>query len=50
MQVRELFGLAGAIVVLAGVAVAITRGDKTAQVLEATGNGFAKVIKAATLS
>lgn len=49
MQVRELFGLFGSIVVLAGVAVAITRGDKTAQVLDATGKGFANVIRAATL-
>ncbi len=49
MAVRELFSLAAAIVILAGVAVAITRGDQTARVLDATANGFANVIRAATM-
>ena len=49
MAVRELFSLATAFVVLAGVAVAITRGDKTAQVLNSAAAGFGNVIRAATL-
>lgn len=49
MAVRELFSLATAIVILAGVAVAITRGDQTARVLDATASGFGNVIRAATL-
>ncbi len=49
MAVRELFSLATAIIVLAGVAVAITRGDQTAHVLDSAASGFGNVIRAATL-
>jgi hypothetical protein len=49
MAVREVFSLLTAIVVLAGIAVAITRGDQTAHVLDASANGFGNVIRAATL-
>lgn len=46
--VTELFGLLGAIVVLAGLAYAIGHGGKTAQVVTALGNTFVNSIKAAT--
>jgi len=49
LAVRELFSLATAIIVLAGVAVAITRGDQTAHVLDSAASGFGNVIRAATL-
>ena len=46
--ITELFGLLGAIVVLAGVAYAIGHGGKTAQVISALGKTFTDSIKAAT--
>ncbi len=49
MEVREIVGLFGAIIFLAGVSVAIIYGDKTAQVLQAGTGGFANMVKAATL-
>lgn len=49
MTVREVFGLGAAIIFLAGLSVAIINGDKTAQVLGAGTNGFANLIRAATL-
>lgn len=48
-SVSEIFGLAGAIVVLAGISVAIIYGSKTAQVINAAGGNFASAIRAATL-
>lgn len=47
--VPEIFGLLGAIVVLAGLSVAIIYGGKTAQVLTAAGSAFSGAIRAATL-
>lgn len=49
MEVREVIGLGAAIIFLAGLSVAIINGDKTAQILGAGTNGFANLIKAATL-
>lgn len=48
-SVAELFGLAGAIVVLAGISVAIIYGSRTAAVINAAGSNFAGAIRAATL-
>lgn len=45
----ELFGLAGAIVVLAALSVAIIYGSRTAAVINAAGSNFASAIRAATL-
>lgn len=49
MRISEIFSVATAVLVLAGVSVAIVRGDQTAKVLTATANGFANVIRSATL-
>lgn len=49
MNTSEIFGLAASVVVLATVSVLIVNGGKTAKVIGATGNAFAKSIKAATL-
>jgi len=48
-SVGEIFGLAGAIVVLAGISVAIIYGGRTAQVVNSFGNNFVGAIRAATL-
>lgn len=50
MATRDIFGLAGAIVLLAGLATVVIRGGQTAQILSAAGQSFATVIKAATQS
>lgn len=49
MEVREIVGLFGAVVFLAGVSVAVIYGDRTAQVLGAGTTGFSNMIRAATL-
>lgn len=49
MAARDVFGLLGAVLVLAGLSVAIVNGSGTAQVLGAAGNSFSTVIRAATL-
>lgn len=49
MNTSEITGLAFAIVVLAGVSMAILYGDRTAQVVGAVGKAFSNSIKAATL-
>jgi hypothetical protein len=49
MDLTQGFGLLTTIVVLAGVSVAIVNGDKTAKIFGAGADGFAKVIRAATL-
>jgi hypothetical protein len=49
VAVREILGLGATIVFLAGLSVAIIYGDKTAAVLGAGTNGFANLIRAATL-
>lgn len=48
MDASSITGLAGAIVFLAIIAVAIINGGKTAQIISATGNAFIGSIKAAT--
>jgi hypothetical protein len=47
-MVRDIIGVATAIVVVAGLAVVVARGGETAKVLSAAGHGFAEVINAAT--
>lgn len=47
-SVNELFGLAGSIVVLAGLTVIVLNGGKFARVINAAGNTFIGSIKAAT--
>jgi len=49
MAVREIAGIGVALIVLAGLAVAVARGGDTAQILTAGANGFSNMIKAATL-
>ena len=49
MELRELFGLGIAFLVLAGISVAIVNGGNTANVVGAFADGFAKDINAATL-
>jgi hypothetical protein len=49
MAVDKVAGIAFAIVVLAGLSMAILYGDRTAQVIGAAGTAFTKSIKAATL-
>lgn len=49
MEVREVIGVFAAVIVLAGLSVAIVNGGRTAQILEAGGNSFAEIIRAATL-
>lgn len=46
--VGEIFGLAGAIVALAGLSVLIVHGGKTSRVIRASGNAFVRSIRAAT--
>lgn len=49
MNMRDLVGLGTAVLVLAGLSMAITRGGDVAKILEATGNSFSTVVRAATL-
>lgn len=49
MIVKEIAGIAVAVLVLAGLSVAIVNGGNTANVLNASGSAFSNVIKAATL-
>jgi hypothetical protein len=44
----EIIGLAGAIVVLAGVSVAIVNGGNTAKVITASGKAFTDSLRVAT--
>ncbi len=48
MMVKDIVGVAVAIVVLAGLTVMVKNGTGTANVLVGAGNGFATAIKAAT--
>lgn len=50
MAGRDIFGLLSALVVLAMFSRAVISGDQTAQILKASGDSFATVIHAATLS
>ena len=45
---HEIIGLAGAIVVLAGLSVIIVNGGNSAKVINALGNTFVDSVKAAT--
>lgn len=49
MEVREVIGLGASVIFLAGLSVAIINGGSTANILGAGFNGFANIIKAATL-
>lgn len=48
MNFSEVLGLAGSIVVLAGVSVAIVNGGNTAKVIGAAGKAFTDSIRVAT--
>lgn len=48
MAVREIVGLATAVLVLAGVTYAIFNGTQTAKILDASSTGFGNIIQAAT--
>lgn len=48
MLVKEIFGLFTAIVLLAGGAYALYRGDETVRVIGAAGDSLANAITAAT--
>ena len=48
-NVSELIGVFAAIVVLAGVSVAIVNGGNTAKIITSFGDAFSKSISAATL-
>jgi hypothetical protein len=49
LEVREIISLGAGILVLAGLSMAIINGDKTASILGAGTNGFANLVRAATL-
>ncbi|MDE3097001.1 MAG: hypothetical protein KGK07_13515 [Chloroflexota bacterium] len=49
MVIKDVFSIATAIIVLAGLSMAILHGGETARVIEAGTNGFASLIKAATV-
>lgn len=46
---RDIIGVATAIVVVAGISAAIVRGQETATIVGSIGTAFSNVIKAATL-
>jgi len=48
MVVKDVIGLMAGIVVLAGIAYAIWRGDETVKIIGAAGDAFAGSIVAAT--
>lgn len=48
MKTNELVSVVVAVIVLAGIAVAIVNGGQTAQVLKAGSDGFSQVIKTAS--
>lgn len=49
MVMRDVIGVFSGIVVLAGIAVALSKQSDTANVISAFGSSFGSVIKAATL-
>lgn len=49
MEVREIVSVAVAILVLAGISVAIINGGNTSLVVGSVTNGFSNMVKAATL-
>jgi hypothetical protein len=48
LTIREIFGLAAGVLVLAGLTKVVTQGGNVATILTAAGNSFSGVIKAAT--
>lgn len=48
MNMSEIIGLGGAIVILAGVSVAIVNGGNTAKVIGAAGKAFNDALRTAT--
>ena len=48
MITKELFGAVAGILVLAGIAYALYRGDATVKVIGASGDALSKVVTAAT--
>lgn len=48
MKTNEIASVMVAVIVLAGITVAIVHGGDTAKVLNASGSAFSNVIKAAT--
>lgn len=48
MELRDIIGLGTAVLVLAGITVAIVNGDKTARIIGTVGNSFANVVTSAT--
>ncbi len=49
MVVRESIGVLTGVLILAGLAFAISRGSDTANVIKAAGASFAGLVRAATL-
>lgn len=49
MVVKDVAGIAVAIIVLAGISVALTQGTNTAAIIGKIGESFSSVVKAATL-
>lgn len=45
---RDILGIATAVLVLAGITVAIVNGDKTASIIGKVGESFSGVVRAAT--
>ena len=49
MVMREVFGLAAGVLILAGIAYAIYNGKETASIIGTAGSSFAGVVQAATM-
>ena len=49
LEVREIISLGAGILVLAGLSMAVIYGNNTASILGASTNGFANLVRAATL-
>lgn len=49
MEFRDIIGVATAIIVLAGITVAIKNGTDTANIIGKVGDSFSSVVRAATL-
>jgi hypothetical protein len=47
--ISEVFGLMAGLVTLATIAFLVAHGGKTARIITASGNAFAKSVRAATL-
>lgn len=49
LEVREFFGLLTAVLILAGLAFIVTNGTQSAAIIGAGSNGYANLVRAATL-